>query len=345
MSLKLLVTGGAGFIGSHFVSRIAKRYPDYRITVLDALTYAGSLQNIPEYDPAQPEGRVRFWLGNVCNVGLLNDLVAEHDVVIHFAAETNVTRSIHDTMPFFETDVIGTQVVANAVLRAGERVDRFIHISTSEVYGTAEAGMMDETHPLNPASPYASAKCGADRLVYSYWATYGLPAVIVRPFNNYGVRQHLEKVIPRFISSCLLGEPLRVHGNGLAERDFINVRDTCAALDLLLHADRSAVLGEVFNVASGTSRSTLSIAHDVVRLMEADPELIRYVGDRPGQVARHTGDWSKLNRTLGWQPEMDWERGLIETINWFRENRHIWEPQIWMRTVPIRTRTGVVEMH
>ena len=172
------------------------------------------------------------------NASLVDTLVEQADVVVHFAAETHVTRSIYDNYHFFETDVLGTQVVANSVLKHIKHIDRFIHISTSEVYGTARAPRMDEEAPLMPMSPYASAKAGADRLVYSYWATYNLPAVIVRPFNQFGPRQHLEKVIPRFITSCLLDEPLRVHGDGSAARDFIYVEDTCRALDCLAHCDR-----------------------------------------------------------------------------------------------------------
>ena len=216
----ILATGGAGFIGSNFVRYLYENYPDYRILVLDLLTYAGSVENLPVGFNQVSNGRLQFWYGDVRNAALVDTLVAESDVVVHFAAETHVTRSIYDNYHFFETDVLGTQVVANAVLKHAKRVNRFIHISTSEVYGTAVAEKMSEDHPLLPMSPYASAKAGADRLVYSYWATYQLPAIIVRPFNQYGPHQHLEKVIPRFITSCLLDEPLRVHGDGSAARDF-----------------------------------------------------------------------------------------------------------------------------
>lgn len=346
MRRNILVTGGAGFIGSRFVRWMLERRPDYRIVVLDALTYAGSVSNLPAFDPLDPDAALSFQLGNVCNAGLVNDLVAEADWVVHFAAETNVTRSIHDTTPFFMTDVIGTQIVANAVLRAGAKVRRFLHVSTSEVYGTAiDDAAMSETHPLNPASPYASAKCGADRLVYSYWTTYGIPAVIVRPFNNYGPAQHLEKVVPRFITSCLLDEDLTVHGAGAAQRDFVNVADTCRALDLLLHAPDETVTGEVFNIASGECRDVLSIAHDVVGRMGASADRIRRIGDRPGQVRLHLGDWSKIHARLGWRPETTWDRGLDEAIDWFRLNRKAWESQLWLRTVPIHTRDGRIEMH
>ena len=213
----LLLTGGAGFMGTNFVRYLLSKYPDYRILVLDALTYAGSMDNVPR-DP-----RVEFWFGNVRNSELVGTLVTKSDVVVHFAAETHVTRSIFDNLLFFETDVLGTQSIANAVLKNNSSVERFIHISTSEVYGTARAKIIDEEHPLMPASPYASAKAGADRLVYSYWHTYDIPAVILRPFNNYGPFQHLEKVTPRFITSCILNEPLTIHGDGKARRDWLFV--------------------------------------------------------------------------------------------------------------------------
>jgi dTDP-glucose 4,6-dehydratase len=210
----LLVTGGAGFIGSNFVHYIRKKYPDYSVIVLDALTYAGTMDNLPA--SINEEDNFSFWYGNVRNAELVDSLVAQSDIVVHFAAETHVTRSIFDNLLFFETDILGTQAVANAVVNHIRKVKRFIHISTSEVYGTAHADLMDEEHPLMPMSPYASAKAGADRLVYSYWATYDIPAVIVRPFNNFGPHQHLEKAIPRFVTSCILDEPLTVHGDGTA---------------------------------------------------------------------------------------------------------------------------------
>lgn len=345
MSNTILITGGAGFIGSNFVEYLDRKYPDCRILVLDLLTYAGSMDNLPLV-MRQPGYSSRvFWYGNVCNADLVTELVAQADVVVHFAAETHVTRSIYDNLLFFQTDVLGTHTVANAVLKNRETVKRFIHISTSEVYGTAEAAAMDENHPLKPMSPYASAKTGADRLVYSYWATYRIPAVIVRPFNNYGPRQHLEKVTPRFITSALLNEPLNVHGDGSAARDFVHVEDTCRAIDLVMNAPAEQVVGEVFNVASGTDRSILSISEDVVRRTGIDPSLVRFLGDRPGQVIRHTGDWSKINRVLGWRPEISWEEGLGRTIVWYDVHRSWWEKQLWMRSIPITTAEGKVEAH
>jgi dTDP-glucose 4,6-dehydratase len=196
-----------------------------------------------------------------------------------------------------------------------------------------------------PMSPYASAKAGADRLVFSYWATYEIPIVIIRPFNNYGPFQHLEKAVPRFITSCILNEPIRVHGDGSASRDFIFVEDFCHAIDMMIHVDIEKVKGEVFNIASGVHRSILSVAKDIIRLMGKDESLISFVGDRPGQVFRHTGDISKIAKRLNWQPNMTWEEGLQRTVQWYKENGKWWGKQLWMRTVPIITKSGEKELH
>jgi dTDP-glucose 4,6-dehydratase len=341
----ILVTGGAGFIGANLVNCLAAKYPEDRIVVVDALTYAGSTDYLPKEMLLGQHPRLRFWYGNVCNAALIDTLVDEADVVIHLAAETHVTRSIFDSLLFFQTDVLGTQTVANALVKAGSKVKRFIHVSSSEVYGTASEEAMNEEHPLNPMSPYASAKCGADRLVFSYWATYQVPAVIVRPFNNFGPMQHLEKVVPRFITSILLDEKLTVHGNGEAARDFLHVEETCRAIDLILQAPDELVHGETFNVASGEHRSIIEIARDVVELMNYRMDRIQFIEDRPGQVVRHTGDWSKINRVLGWKPLLSWKEGLQRTIAWYEQNRELWSRQLFMRQIPITTASGKIIYH
>ncbi|MBA4368372.1 MAG: epimerase [Desulfobacterium sp.] len=345
MSKTILITGGAGFIGSNFVGYIYNKYPDYKIIVLDALTYAGFIENLPVNINEENGDRLSFWYGNVRNGELVDTLVSQADIVVHFAAETHVTRSIYDNFIFFETDVLGTQTIANAVLKYKDSVERFVHISTSEVYGTARSEKMDENEPLMPMSPYAAAKAGADRLVYSYWATYELPCIIIRPFNNYGPCQHLEKAVPRFITSCIIDEPIRVHGDGSSARDFIFVEDTCRAIDLAVHTDIQKVKGEVFNVASSQHRTILSIAQEVVFLMGKDETMIKFSGDRPGQVFRHTGDTTKIEARLGWQPEMSWGMGIKKTIEWYKNNRSWWEKQLWMRSVPIITKSGKRELH
>lgn len=341
----ILVTGGAGFMGSNFVRHIYHKYSKCKILVLDNLTYAGNVGNLPIDLNKNYDGRITFWYGNVRNGELVDTLVSKSDVVVHFAAETHVTRSIYDNLLFFETDVLGTQTVANAILKYKSRIEKFIHISSSEVYGTAQEEPMDEEHQLMPMSPYASAKTGADRLVYSYWATYGIPAVIVRPFNNYGPYQHLEKVIPRFITSCFLNEPLRVHGDGSASRDYVFVMDTCEAIDLIMHKDIAKVKGEVFNIASGVNRSILSIAKDLVKMTGKSDSLIKCVGDRPGQVFRHIGDITKIKEVLDWEPRTKWEKGVEKTIKWYKDNKKWWEKQLWMRAVPIISKSGKRELH
>lgn len=342
----VMVTGGAGFIGANFVHYLYEHYPQYKVIVLDCLTYAGSIRNLPEtYRQVEPDGRCEFWYGNVRNAELVNTLVSQADYVVHFAAETHVTRSIYDNLLFYETDVMGSQAVVNAVLKNQGKVKRLVHISTSEVYGSAQAPLMDEEHPLCPSSPYASAKAGADRMVYSYWATYQIPAVIVRPFNNFGPRQHLEKVVPRFITSVLLGEELNVHGNGQASRDFLFVEDCCRGLDMILHAPEEKVIGQAFNLASGQHRSVASIAQDIVAAMDYPSDRIQYIGDRPGQVVRHTGDYAKIKNALGWEPRCTWEKGLAQTIEWYKNNQEWWERQIWMRAIPIISAAGKRELH
>ncbi len=339
----LLVTGGAGFIGSNFVRYIFENYSDYHIIVLDALTYAGNADNIPE--KIKKDSRFSFWYGNVRNAELVNELVSRSDVVFHFAAESHVARSIFDNAVFFETDVLGTQVVANAVLKNQGNVERFIHISTSEVYGTAAAVPMTEEHPLNPTTPYASAKAGADRLVYSYWITYQIPAVIIRPFNNYGPNQHLEKVIPRFITSALLDEPLTVHGSGENTRDWVYVEDVCRALDKVMHTGLDKVEGEVLNIGTGKDFAVKSIAEMVLDIMGKPKALITQVGDRPGQVKRHISSTKKAAHVLGWKAEIDFADGLARTIKWYQQNPDWWHKLLWMRHVPIKTRDGKIEYH
>lgn len=345
MKKNILVTGGAGFIGSNFVRHLYKKYPSYNITILDALTYAGNIENLPVDINKDNDKRIKFWYGNVRNGELVDTLVSQCDIVVHFAAETHVTRSIYDNFLFFETDVLGTQSVANAIVKYQKNIERFLHISTSEVYGTAQEKTIKEDHALLPMSPYASAKAGADRLVYSYWATYGIPAVIVRPFNNYGPLQHLEKAVPRFVTSCILNEPIRVHGDGKASRDYVYVEDTCDAIDKIMHADIKKVKGEVFNVASGAHRSIYSIAEDVVNFMDKDKSVITFTSERPGQVFRHTGDIAKIKRVLGWEPKIGWKEGLEKTILWYGSNKKWWEKQLWLRTVPIIAKNGKVELH
>ena len=333
----ILVTGGAGFIGSNFVEFIMQKYPDCKVLMLDALTYAGDVENIP-FDFRNSE-RFEFWYGDVNNLDLVSDLVGKSDIVVHFAAETHVARSLYSHREFFTTDVLGTQSVTNAVLKHSSRIERFIHISTSEVYGTAMAEPMDEQHPLNPSTPYAAAKTGADRLVYSYIIAYDLPGIIVRPFNNYGPRQHLEKVIPRFITSCILDEPLTIHGDGSAARDWIYVQDTARAIDSIMQAPLQNVRGEVFNIGLGRAISVIDIAKTISAVFGAK-EKFEFIHERFGQVQKHISSTEKAERVLGFRPNMSFEDGLQKTIQWYQGNRPLWEKQIPLRRVPVKTKDG-----
>ncbi len=343
MGKTILITGGAGFIGSCFARRIFQGQPQARLIVLDALTYAGNPANLPKEMKASD--RFEFWYGNVNNITLVNELVSKSEIVVHFAAETHVARSIFDNRIFFETDVLGTQTIANAILKFKNRIERFIHISTSEVYGTALKEPMDEDHPLNPLTPYAAAKAGADRLVYSYLRTYGLPAVILRPFNNYGPYQHLEKAVPRFITSAILDEPISIHGNGSASRDWIEVEDVAEAVDLTLQADLEKIRGQAINIGTGTATSVLEVARTILKLMNKPESLLSFIPERPGQVDKHISSTDRAKKLLGFQARTSLEQGLIKTIDWYRKHRDWWEPLRWMRTVPILTEDGKMERY
>ena len=333
-----------GFIGRNFARYLCTHHPEYRVVVLDALTYAAYRSSDEDWRP--DSDRYELWTGNVCNGQLVDELVSTADVIVHMAAESHVTRSIHDDRLFFETDVLGTQTLANAAVRHRHQVERFIHISSSEVYGTAITDRMDEDHPLSPMSPYASAKCGADRLVYSYWETYRLPAVIVRPFNTFGPGQHLEKAVPRFITSCLLGEPITIHGDGSAARDWMFVDDLCRALARLLEVDLGSVVGQALNVGTGRHISVLDVAQSVQEAMTAPTPLpFEFLCERPGQVQRHTCDASKARRLLGWEPNVPFEIGLDRTIGWYRDNERWWKAQIDMRHIPIVGVDGSAGLH
>lgn len=337
----ILITGGAGFIGSNLVKHLFSKYPEYHLIILDALTYAGNLENIPE--EIKKSERYEFWHGNVCDPAIVGQLMKRADAVVHLAAETHVSRSIYDDSKFFETGVIGTQVVANAVL-VNKNVERFIHISTSEIYGTAAEVPMTENHPIEPRSPYAAAKAGADRLVRAYMLTYDIPAVIFRPFNNYGNNQHLEKVISRFITSALKDEALTIHGTGDYKRDWIFVGDTCLAIDKALHCDFAKIKSQTLNIAYGRDLSNLEIARMILKELGKPETLIQFIANRPGQVDRHLAATQKAEKLLGFKAQTPFEEGLKKTIEWYKNNEAWWENQRDMKLVPIKTKDGKVEM-
>lgn len=339
----ILITGGAGFIGSNFASHVFQRYPAYRILVLDSLTYAGNPDNLSRR--IRESDRFEFWYGSVTQPSIVESLVARSDYIVHFAAETHVARSIYDNSKFFETDVLGTQTLMNAALKF-PTVKKVIHISSSEVYGTSLTKKMNEEHPLNPLSPYAAAKCGADRLVYSYMHTYSqLPAVIVRPFNTYGPYQHLEKVIPRFITSALLDESLTIHGDGQSMRDWIHVHDLCEGLDRIMHCQNQQINHAIINLGTGRSLSVLEIARQILTILDKTQSLLRFIGDRPGQVQNHCADIRSAQRLLGFKARISFEEGLQKTIDWYKSHSRWWKKLIWMRMVPVCAKNGKIEMH
>jgi dTDP-glucose 4,6-dehydratase len=316
---RVLVTGGAGFISSNVVRHLLKATP-YEVVSLDALTYAGNLENLAD---VMSHERLSFVHGDIRDADLMRKVVAEVDVIVNAAAESHVEKSIDEgASEFVTTNVEGTQILLDAIRETP--VERFVLISSSEVYGTAEAAPMDEEHPLNPRSPYAATKAGADRLAYAYWVTYELPIVILRPFNNYGPRQHPEKVIPRFITSALRDEPLTVHGDGHASRDWLYVDDDAEAIEAAIEADLDSVQGEVINVATGIDISVSEIADHVLDALGKPSSLKVNVPERPGQVDRHIGSTEKAERLLGWRARTSFERGLQRTVAWYRENEAWW---------------------
>ncbi|HET6696288.1 MAG TPA: dTDP-glucose 4,6-dehydratase [Gaiellaceae bacterium] len=317
---RILVTGGAGFISSSFVRHLLTTSP-YDVVSLDALTYAGNVDNLSD---VMGHERLSFVHGDIRDRALVSDIVRDVDVIINAAAESHVEKSIVDgAREFVTTNVEGTQVLLDAIREAP--VERFVLISSSEVYGTAESAPMDEEHPLNPRSPYAATKAGADRLAYSYYVTYELPIVIVRPFNNYGPYQHPEKVVPRFITQALADLPLTVHGDGHASRDWLYVEDHAEAIDAVLAADLGDVAGEVLNVATGVDISVSQIADVVLDQLGKPASLKVHLPERPGQVDRHIGSTEKAERLLGWRARTSFEDGLARTIAWYQQNRPWWE--------------------
>jgi dTDP-glucose 4,6-dehydratase len=314
----VLVTGGAGFIGSNFVRYAVANHPDWHVTTLDKLTYAGRKENLREVE-ASP--RHTFVQGDIADAKVAAPLVEAADYVINFAAETHVDRSILHAGEFITTDIFGTFVLLEAA-RAAKHLKRFVQISTDEVYGSVPEGSSKETDELRPRNPYSASKAGADRLAYSYWATYGVPVIITRASNNYGPNQFPEKIIPLFITNALENLPVPLYGDGLNVRDWLHVDDHCRAIDLLLAAGGS---GEVYNIGGGNEVKNIDLTHQILTLLGRPTSLIRPVDDRPGHDRRYSLDTGKL-RGLGWTPVHDFGRGLGDTVDWYRRNDWWWRP-------------------
>ncbi len=315
---EVLVTGGAGFIGSNFVRYALRTHEDWRVTTLDKLTYAGRRENLHD---VMDHPRHTFVHGDIGDAETSGPLVERAGVVVHFAAETHVDRSISSARDFIRTDVEGTFVLLEAARRA-RSLRRFVQISTDEVYGSVPQGHSTETDELKPRNPYAASKAGADRLAYSYWATYGVPVIVTRASNNYGPYQFPEKVIPLFVTNLIDDIQVPLYGDGGNVRDWLHVDDHCRAIDLLVErADN----GEVYNVGGGNEVRNVDLTHRLLSLLDKPTSLIRPVEDRKGHDRRYALDASKL-KGLGWAPQVDFADGLAESVRWYRENQWWWRP-------------------
>jgi len=314
---KVLITGGAGFIGSNFARFIFSRHPESEIVVLDKLTYAGSMENLAGL---VGESRFFFLKGDICNREQVLEAMKGATLVVNFAAETHVDRSINNPGDFVLTDVYGTYVLLQAARELGVR--RFVQISTDEVYGEVLGEPVGEDAPLLPRNPYSASKAGADRLAYSFHETYGAPVVITRSSNNYGPNQHPEKLIPLFITNALEEKKMPIYGTGRNARDWIFVEDHCRALEVLASAD--GVEGEVFNIGAENELTVNEIAGMIVEVLGKPSELITYVKDRPAHDRRYALSMEKVRRLTGWKPEVGFREGLMRTVDWYRNNRDWW---------------------
>ena len=314
--MKLFVTGGAGFIGSNYV-KWALANGDDEITVFDALTYAGNTDNLRDLED---DPRFRFVKGDIRDRAAVAEAMAGHDRVVHFAAETHVDRSIVDPDSFVSTNCGGTNVVCDIARQV--EVERFLHISTDEVYGSIEEGSFVETDPLTPRSPYSAAKAGSDLIALAYHETYGLPVLVTRTSNNFGPNQYPEKVIPLFVTNLLDGRKVPLYGDGLNIRDWCFVDDNCEAVDLVL---RQGEIGEIYNIGAGNEITNKELTHRLLARVGADESMIEPVADRLGHDRRYSVDTAKV-RALGWAPRHELDDALDLTVDWYRDNRWWWEP-------------------
>ena len=322
--MNVLVTGGAGFIGSNFVRYALKQHPNWQITTLDALTYAGrreTLHDVIEHP------RHTFVHGNITDAAVVDPLVQNANIVVHFAAETHVDRSIKSAESFIQTDVIGTFVLLEAARRNTTLLQRFVQISTDEVYGSVEVGKSRETDALMPRNPYAASKAAADRLAYSYWATYGVPVIVTRASNNYGPYQFPEKLIPLFVTNAIKGDSVPLYGDGLNVRDWLHVEDHCRAIDVLLGVGTN---GETYNIGGGNEVTNLDLTLRILAFLKLPSTMIRPVADRLGHDRRYALDTTKL-RSLGWRPRAD--IALEETVDWYVREQWWWRPLIETKKV------------
>lgn len=314
--MTILITGGAGFIGSHFAKRAIST--GQRVVVLDKLTYAGNLENLKEI---KKHPLFKFYRGDVCNKRLVEKMLKKEGIetIVNFAAETHVDRSILDAEAFIDTDVKGTFILLQSARKFPIRL--FVQVSTDEVYGSILKGNFKENDALNPSSPYSASKAAGDRLAYAYWVTYKLPVIILRPCNVYGPNQHPEKFVPLFITNAIEDKRLPLYGDGRQVRDWLYVTDLCEAIEFIV---KKGIHGEVYNIAAGNEENNLEIANRILKILGKEKGLIQHVKDREGHDCRYSMSFTKIQK-LGWQPRVDMNRGLKETVAWYLENHTWWE--------------------
>lgn len=314
----ILVTGGAGFIGSNFILYMMKRYPTYKITNFDALTYAGNLKNLKE---VKNNHNYKFVKGSILDAKLVHKLVKECDIIVHFAAESHVDRSIINTAKFAETNIMGTVTLLEAA--RNQNLKRFHHISSIEVYGGLHEGkLINEKTPYDPRHPYAAFKASADNLIRAYFYTFNLPITISNSTNNYGPRQFPEKLIPLSITNLIKGKKIPLYGDGSNMRDWVYVEDHCAAIDLIIHRGK---IGESYCIGCGCRKTNIEVARSIAQMLGYGDEMIKFIKDRPSHDRCYAVDSTKIKKELGWQPKITFEDGLKRTVKWYQENQNWWK--------------------